>query len=1046
LILSSLPLAVTVNPGKEEISLPRYPDISPDGSMIVFRYQGDIWTVSSEGGEARRITCHRADDTRPVFSPNGRWIAFSSNRCGNYDVFIIPVRGGVPRQLTFCSLDDYVTHWTPDSRQVVFQSSRFPHFYYGNSGIYTIPAGGGMPAPLVDHLSRNGKMSGDGKMLAFNINWTYEFLKGYRGAADNDVWVYRFDTKTYSRLTQHPGNDKWPVFGGKRIYYVTDKDGTGTFNVWCMNPDGSDKERVTGHKGGQVRFPAVSRGGKTLVYEYLDKLYRKDEGKPPRPIKIYAPPDYKSTPRHLKNYTSNAAEMTLSPDGNYIAFIIRGELFVVKKDWRQAKNLTRTAAREGDISWSPDGKEILFYSDRNGNRDLFVISANSTPGDDFYHAFSYKTTQLTHSPEDERMAAFSPDGKKIAYLEGKGKLVIRERGTNKKYTALTSRNIGERPHWSPDSRYIAYSWFDNNNNQDVYIYWLEKDRRFNISKHPDSDFMPRWSPDGRFLYILSQRKSHNISLWRVALQKKWFDMTESDWKKLEEKEEETVSQPLPLNIEFKDIHRRMVYLANLLANVTSPVEDREVLDVAVSPDSKTLVFSARYDIDLGLYAMGWNGREKTLLVKSVKNPGYFCFPDRGDDLYYIGSGNIFTVKPGQPVPGKVPFSAKMEIRRFEENGQKFHEAWRAMKEYFYESRPKGVDWNDLYEKYRPWAVRVVTDDDFDYVFNLMVGELKASHQYIVPPKAKREHDVQTGFIGVIFDHTYAGGGFKIKQVLDRSPASRTQSRLLPGDIIVGVNRRPVKQNSNFYRMMENTVGEMVPLQVGRGGKTLEFEIVPSGSGSLSEMVYHTWCRKKREIVDKGSAGQIAYTHIKEMRWDNFEAFGAELYSRAHGKKGLIIDVRYNGGGWVSDYLLPVLMTKQHAVVIPRDGGKGYPQDRRPYFSWTGPVALLTNQQTASNGEVFSWAFRTLKRGPIVGKQTMGAVISIITYNLIDGTQVNLPWRGWYVNDGTMTDMDTRGCPPDYPLENWPGKENAGRDRQLEKAIEVLQQEIALREK
>ena len=699
----------------------------------------------------------------------------------------------------------------------------------------------------------------------------------------------------------------------------------------------------------------------------------------------------------------------------------------------------------------------MFTSDRQGNNDLFLVA--SADEKDLYHTFAYQLHPLTASEEEEHNGIFSPDGKKIAYIEGKGNLVLVDKeGKNKQYVCR-GWNLDPQVQWSPDSNYIAFSRVDNNFNQDVFIYGLKEGQEFNISMHPDDDHMPRWSPDGRFLYFLSRRMDNNTDIWRVALTSQWFDLGEDEWKELLEKEEDEdeekekkparTGQIQPLTIDFKEIHLRMTHLTRLLG---------EELELTVSDDSKKIIFTAQNDEGSGLYSIKWNGKDKQVLVPDLPTPSHLTLLKEKKDsyCYYLSGGMLYKLKLQKPKdgennnkiskPDKISFNARLLVDRFKENAQKFDEAWRLLRDNFYDPHFHGVDWRQgLYEKYRPWAVGAVTIPDFNHVFTLMLGELNASHLGIYPPnRGKTEpEEVTTGLIGTLFDPDYNGPGFKVKKVLRGSPADRFQSKLLEGDLITAINGEPLKQGDNFYRLMANRVEEKVLLEVmrnkGTAKQALYLEITPVDS--QNEAVYDTWVYETRQKVEQLSDGKLAYLHIQGMGKPNLEKFENELYSVAHGKEGLLIDVRYNGGGWITDYLLQILMTRQHAVTVPRDGGQGYPQDRRSIFSWSKPIVVLINHQSYSNAEIFPWSIRTLKRGPIVGKQTFGAVISTGSAALIDGSRVRLPFRGWYVNDGTFTNMELNGCPPDWPVENLPGEESAGIDRQLEKAVEVLKQEV-----
>ena len=1020
----------------DDISLLRYPDISPDSTLVVFSYKGDIWKAPAAGGRSERLTDHIGDDTRPSFSPDGKMIAFSSDRNGNYDVFVIPAEGGYAKQLTYRSSPDVVTGWTGDGKAVVFHSRRDLHFYYGNSGIFSIPVTGGMPQLMMDQMGKEGSLSTDSKYLFFNINRIPDFRQRYRGPANNDVWRYDFEKDRYMKLTDHQGNDKWPVFGPGGVYYVSDKDNT--FNLWKMDADGNNKVQMTSHVGDQVRYPAVSADGKFVIYEYLNKLYRKNDGEDAYPLEIFAPTENKNDYVVTKTFTSKATEMKVSPDGKFYAFVIRGEIFVLKKGWKRAKNISDSPFREANISWTSDNRGILFDSDRNGNRDIFI--AYPEGGRDIYHSYKYKLKQLTDSKAEESYGRLSPDNKKFIYIEGNGNLMMKTIGEESAKSILKGWNVYDID-WSPDGNYLSYSHSDNNFTIDVYIYDLKDGKAYNISRHPDDDHSPTWSPDGKFLYFISKRSNNNMDIWRLALRKEWFEMTSDEWKKMEEDKKKKVPakkggektsevKPQPLPVDFENIHLRVTHLTELLGDEHS---------IAVSPDSRTIAFTAGNDDGIGLYKIGWDGKGKKNLIKKGVGFRSLHFAVKGDDLFFIKSGMLTSMNIKKGAVKQIPFNAKLTIDMGAENIQKFEEAWRAMRDNFYDGKYHGADWDGIYKKYRPWINERLNRYEFDFIFTMILGELNGSHLRITSRMEKERKKITTGDIGVLFDDVYKGPGFRVKTVLKESPAFHKNSRLMPGDIITSINGEDEGTGSNFYRFMEDKAGEPVMLQILRGENKLDIEIIPVKSNR--NFIYNSWIERNRKKVDDLSGGKLGYVHIQSMGWPNLEKFERELNSIAYGKEGLVIDVRYNGGGWITDYLLQILMTRQHAVTIPRGGGKGYPHGRRSIFAYTKPIVVLINQMSYSNAEIFPWSIRTLKRGVLVGKQTFGAVISTGGTALIDGTWLRLPFRGWYVNDGTMTNMELNGCPPDYPVENLPGEEIKGIDRQLNKGVEVLLEKV-----
>ncbi len=1012
---------------------PRYPAPSPDGKVIVFSYHGDLWKVPVTGGEASRLTVHEAYDYLPCWSPDGKEIAFSSNRYGNDDIFVIPSKGGMPIQLTYFSNSDRLWDWTPDGKKLIFSSRR--NFYYHRLPVlYQIDREGSTPFELVPTYADQGKISPDGKWLVFvrgRVDWA---RKHYRGSGNTDIWLYNFQTKKYIQLTNHSGNDYFPVWApdSRTIYYVTDKDGT--FNLWKIDIYGRDKKQLTFFKDDGVRFPNISRNGKVIAYEEGQSIWcffpELGENKK---LRIYGPSDYKVNPIERKTFTSEATEMQVSPNGKEIAFVVRGEIFVMKEKGGKANKITNNPARDYEINWSPDSQSLVFVSDRSGNKDLFLVKSALPEEKRLSKCLRKKIIQLTKTEENEHSPKFSPNGEKIAFIRGNGDLWIMDRNGKNEKRILKSWATPDYS-WSPDSQWIAFSRDDNEFNTDVFIISVEGGEPINISQHPDEDVHPVWSQDGRKLAFFSRRIGNTYDIWFVFLRKADDEKTKEEWEEeeaLEQTKEKKKEEKVVVKIDFKDIHKR-------LRRVTALPGDE--VDVVISPDGKTFAFIADAKGKRDLWTIKWDGTGLKQLTTGNAIPSFISWSKDGKKIYFLrGGGTIQSVQSDGKGLKDINFKARMTINHPAEKLQMFDEAWQTLNDRFYDENFHGVNWKKIREKYRPLASKTITREDFHDVIRLMLGELNSSHLGIGAPRATDA--VSTGMLGLRFDFDYKGKGLKVKSVIPDGPCDKEKARVKPGEILISIDGETIEENTNIYKLLNDKVGEKVEIEViSEKGKKRSLIVKPIDYSQFLQKEYDRWVEEKRAMVEKLSNGKLGYIHIRAMNEPSLERFEMELYSAAHGKKGLVIDVRNNGGGWTTDYLLAILSPKPHAVTIPRGGEKGYPQDRRPLYAWTKPIIVLCNEYSFSNAEIFSHAIKTLKRGKVVGQATSGSVISTGGISLIDGSIFRVPYRGWYVIT-TGLNMEGNGCQPDIVVADFPQDVAQGIDRQLERAIKELMKEL-----
>ena len=1074
LLLVTVALLVGIAPAAAQDSTPlmRHPAVSPDGSEIAFSYQGDLWTVPTDGGRAYRLTVHEAYEASPQWSPDGSQIAFTSDRFGNDDLFVMDAAGSTPTQLTHHSTGDALSGWTPDGR-LLFTTSRTWQQAEWDDEIYHVPATGGTPDRLLDAFGSEPVMSPDGRFIALVRGANRTSKKGYDGPANKNVWIYDTENDAYTQITSFDVNDYHPRWGGERaLFFISEQDGTYNLYRQSITDQGAGSgspEQITTYDEDGVRYFTVSQDGRTIAFERQTNVYVHDVASgTTETLDVTVPADYRFDPVEQQTFTSNLEDYAVSPDGDQTALVIRGEIFLMENDTdeRRTARLTRHAYRDRDVAWMNDST-LVFVSDRDGGQyDLYRLESADPEHTDLFDALQHRVTRLTDTPEDERILSVAPDRSRIAFRRGSfagyggGQLLtaaLDEGELDDETVLIDSWSTPGSVSWSPDSQWLAYSRDDLDFNEEVYIHAADgSSEPVNVSQHPKGDDDPVWSADGSKLGFISDRSSGDADVWFVWLREEDWERTDEDWEQMAEDAAaengdngaSDDDEPAPVAIDFENIHERLERVTALPGNEG---------ELAISEDGDTFFFVAgrggrtgSYDTDVDLYSIQWDGSERRRLTEGDLSPyGVQLGPD-GSSLFFVHSGGrLATVGTSNGSVEQKSYAARMEVNYSAEREQIFHELWRALDQGFYDPNFHGDDWTALREKYRPWVMQASTMRDFQDMVNLMLGELNASHMGFYTGDRAETQRTRTGLLGVELDPVE--NGVEVQRVVPRSPADREASTLRVGDVITAVNGTPVSEAGNVYKLLSGTVDEMVMLSVtDADGAERSVRIRPTGS--LGDELYREWVDQRKELVDEYSNGRLGYIHVEGMNWSSFERFERELYASANGKEGLLIDVRFNGGGWTTDYLMAVLNVKRHAYTVPR-GATGnleqtheqfrahYPfGERLPLASWTKPVAALANQNSYSNAEIFSHAFKHIGHGPLIGQPTFGAVISTGGVGLLGGSYVRMPYRGWYVY-ATDQNMEHGPAVPDVLVENPPAVKASGDDPQLRRAVNTLLQQI-----
>jgi tricorn protease len=1083
------------------IKIPRQPDYH-DGK-IAFSYLGDIWVVNDNGSNPRRLTVHTARDVNPRFSPDGKWIAFSSNRYGNYDVFVMAAEGGPARQLTYHSGADTVVGWSRDSKRVVFSAAR-GLVYPGIPSLYEVPADGGLEQPLPVDWGYWGSYSPDGKRLAYNRHPMVWWRKHYRGSYAADLWVLDVDSKTSKKMLDAdlPDSEKpnnfWPMYGNGEIFFVSDREvhakaGSkeamhSANNIWKIPEGGGKPVQVTHHKDGSLFFPSISSDGKVIVYEENFGLWKLDTatGKTSE-VKIDITSDDKENEFALLTIRNEADSYDLSPSTRRAVISAHGEIFTIATDRGDISRVTHSYRRDTNPKWSPDGKRIAFVSDQSGREEVWLADVDG-----------HNAKKLSDGDSEKAAIVWAPDSKSLAYTASDHKLYLVDLSTGQA-KMLASNDVGavQGPEFSPDGKWMSYTKQDGDLRPHVCVISTAGGEEHRIND--DVLFATtgaRWSRDGKRLVLLggyvqggSAALRQNVaSVYSVSLTKEEKDSLSRD---IDDEEQAaaadraaaergpraTPREAPEVKIDWDGLDRRFRQLTRLSDNITS---------VAISPDSRTYAFVAAEESDEGrpaasIYTIAENGEQLRRVMQSQPpqegeeeppqgGPGAgltsLQFSKDGRALYFHQGNGIWSLPLGAAEGGgagraaggggaaaaggsgaaaaggegarkRVNFTVRVEVDLPQERRQIFAESWRVMRNRFYDPAMHGADWDAARTRYEALLDDVGDREELHNVISQMIGEMNASHTGISGGGDPDRDAVQTRYPG--FELAADPAGFyKISWVYKRGPADHDYVKLKAGDYLLAVNGEPLKSGDNYWRLYTLAPGRRFELTVNSkpsldGAWITRVDAV--NGNAFGTLQYEKWVEDRRQMVDRLSGGQIGYLHIRQMNAQSLRKFERDLADN-HFKKALIVDQRFNPGGGIDQELLEILSQRQYQYTKNRDSV----QITRPQRGYFGPLVVMENERSTSDAEVFPDGIRTLKLGKVVGVTTYGAVIGTGAYRLIDGAQLRTPGSGlWNVNG---TNLENYGVPPDVYVDNTPEDFLKGRDAQIEKAVEVLKEEMA----
>ncbi|WP_405606753.1 S41 family peptidase [Polaribacter sp. Asnod1-A03] len=1033
-------------------TLIRMPSISPDASKMAFSFDGDIWVLDLNTNQPKRLTIHQAYETNPIWNSESNQLVFTSNRRGNTNIFKTDLNGGIPTQLTYYPTTDTPSQWNSDG-EIIFSSNRIYKGTERESSIYKINENGKTPNRFMTALGSQASISPDGNFVAFVKGTCRISREDYNGPAQRDIWVFNLKTKEYHQITTSKKNDHSPLWDvDNNLYYIGAESGRYNIYKTSLNTNGSKKaseNQLTGLKVNGILSFTVSSNGTIIYNSGLDVF--KIENNAVSKINLNLSTDNRFELEETETVSNGIRDLNVSPNGKLIALSINGEIFVKEntKEKSKSNNVSNHPFKDDNPFWIDDNT-LGFLSDRSGLNELYKV-VSTEDNVNLSRSLKTKVTQLTKSKIDVFEPLVSPNGKKISYRVGRGQLVIADLKEGK-LTNIKSYSdtwaAAEGVAWSPDSKYIAYSQKDLNFDSEIYIQSIENSsKKINVSMHPRSDSSPVWSPDGKKLSFVSNRAGDrggiNYDTWMVWLEKSDWEKTRADFAEgdyydtnNDDSKSKKEKKVVTVKIDEEKIYDRLVQLTNWGGNEYGRLFSVDSKSIYVSAVDPTTGQNALYKIAIKA------GNPK--LVKGVANLRGFSL--NKDNLYYSAAGKLKSLNLKSDKISSFSHSAIYTTNFSKLNEQVFEEGVRAITAGFYDPKFHGYNWDEIVKRYRPMVLAAVTKQDYTFMFNNMLGQLNASHMGYRGRTPEKVSNDNVGLLGL--DVSNVNSGVKINFILPNSAATKTNVSLNEGDVITAVNGKKITKNTNFYSLLKNTSENEILLTLG---DKREVVVRTESSRTISGLRYEEWINSRKKLVDEYSNGQLGYIHIQGMNLPSFERFERELKASGYGKKGIVIDVRNNGGGWTTDRLMAVLTVQQHSYTVPRGATDNLQKDNKDFIGNypfnerallavnTKPLVALTNESSYSNAEIFAHAFKSFKLGKIVGQPTFGAVISTGSHRLQDGS-IRMPYRAWYVKE-TGKNMEHGPAVPDYLVQNKPGWKARGEDDQLKKAVEVLLQDL-----
>ena len=1052
--------------------------ISPDGTEIAFCYKGDIYKVPANGGTATQLTTQASYECSPIWSPDSKQIAFASDRNGNFDLFVMSADGGAARRLTTHSASEIPSTFTTDGNYILFSASiqdpansaLFPTS--AMTELYKVPVTGGRTEQVLGTPAEMVCFDKSGKTFLYQDRKGFEdeWRKHHTSSITRDVWLYDSENGKHTNLTAHAGEDRNPVFApdGQTVYFLSERDGS-TFNVYSF-PISSPQslKTVTHFKTHPVRFLSMGSNG-TLCYTYDGEIYTQKQGDKPQKVKIDIIRDDQNTIADL-NFSNGATSATVSPDGKQVAFIVRGEVFVTSADYNTTKQITHTPAREAGLTFSPDNRTLAYASERNGNWELYMAKIARKEEANFPNATAIEEEVLLPSDKTERTyPQFSPDGKELAFIEDRNRLMVLNLET-KKVRQVTdgstwfSTGGGFDYSWSPDGKWFTLEFIGNRHDpySDIGMVSAQGGKIINLTNSGYTSGSPRWVLDGNAILFITERygmRAHaswgslnDVMLvfmnqdaydkFRLSkedyelqkeLEKEQKDTTETkkndkkkgdNKEKSEEKKEEKVKD---IVVELNNIEDRIVRLTPNSSDLGSAI---------ITKDGETLYYLSAFEGGYDLWKMNLRKKDTKLLHKMDAGWANMEMDKDGKNLFLLGSNTMQKMGTDSESLKPISYQAHVKMDLAAERDYMFNHVYKQEQKRFYNLNMHGIDWDAMTKAYHKFLPHIDNNYDFAELLSEYLGELNVSHTGgRFRPQLKGD---ATATLGLLYDWNHNGKGLLISEVVEKGPFDHARSKVKAGDIIEKIDGQEITPESDYSVLLNGKARKktLVTLYNPQTKERWEEVVVPVSNGVMSDLLYARWVKQRAADVDKWSNGRLGYVHIESMGDDSFRSVYSDILGKYNNREGIVIDTRFNGGGRLHEDIEILFSGKKYFTQVVR----GREACDMPSRRWNKPSIMVQCEANYSNAHGTPWVYSHQKIGKLVGMPVPGTMTSVSWETLQDPTLVfGIPVIGYRLPDGSY--LENSQLEPDIKVANSPETVVKGEDTQLKAAVDELLKEI-----
>ncbi len=1056
----------------------RHSSISPDGTQIAFTYKGDLYKVATSGGNAIQLTYHSAHDYKAVWSKDGSKIAFASNRYGNFDIYVMDSNGGQATRLTFHSNNEYPYTFSSNNKEVVFGTLRqddVNHRQYPTGSqpeLYSVPVKTGKVSQIFTVPAEYVQFSKNGKTMVYQDKkgGENEWRKHHTSSIARDIWTYDIKTKKHKMITTHKAEDRQPIFSSdeKSIYYLSER--SGTYNIHKLSLDNPNQDQqLTKFKLHPVRF--LSMGSGTLSFGYDGELYTMKEGKKPSKVKVHIRTQDKENSDKFISVNGGINEMSISPNGKEIAFIARGEVFVTSIDKSFTKRLTNTPERERFVTWGPEGKSVIYSSERNGKWSVYKTEKVRKEEPFFYAATLIKEEPLIENKLDNYLAQYSPDGKKIAFIEGRRTLKIKDVDSKKEVILMTPKDLfhmrdGDKYFtWSPDSKWLLVDWSKTLSNSDVLLIAADGSKRMNLNESGYYDYRPKWINDGKQMLWFSNKnglKSYATSgrsqgdvYSMFFTQDAWdeFNLSDEDYKlmqaikeeekKNKEKEkkdkkdskkdtkktkEKDKKEVKPLTFDWdhmKDRSRRLTIHSSSLG------------DAVLSKKGDKLYYLASFEGRSNLWSTNLRTKETKMVMKLNARFGSLQWDKEMKNLYLLSSGKISKISPETGKQKGVKINSEMQLNENAERAAMFDHVWIRTKAIFYHPDFHGINWNKMKTEYEKYLPSIGNGYEFSEMLSEMLGELNVSHAGSGFRGGGISNGDATASLGIFMNYNHKDDGILIDEIINGGPLDKAKYKISAGMIIEKINGVTVDKDQDVAKYLNRKSGKFMLLDIldPKTKKRQTITVKPISLGAENRLLYKRWVKTNELEVNRLSKGQLGYVHIPGMSDGPYRNIYQEMMGKYADRKGVIVDTRFNGGGdLVADLAMfftgvPFISYATEAKVV---GGE-------PTSRWTKPTLSIFNESMYSDGHCYASGYTDLKIGKTVGMPVPGTCSFAGWEGLPNGAYWGVVPVSAKNKAGEW--MENNQTEPMIKVKNMPGIIDQGRDQQLERSIQEMLKDI-----